>query len=330
MEKILVKWSDGRSKGTTSWVKKSAVKKGTIAVGKKVVVAWGKSKRTYDAEVINDGVRSSENPRQDDNEEPFTFELAAPAPTTRDVDLPGPSQPTRTDGRDTLLEKLDDLLDAVSRVEARLCRLESLEEEVAALKNEVKERCIHPQSLEQQPSLQPSIPAAPLPQSLEQQPLPPCFPPAPLPPPQEMSTPGPMPYWYGPDNFSDAQMTPVLQDISSRANIISPPISSYGIATEVLNLALQGCRSRRNLAGRLAAQVYTLRERSGSNCRGKQGKTALDQVKLKAIFTTCMQQYPLQRLETQLTADKEMRNAIDEVCRKTRPITEPENQVTTF
>ena len=64
---------DGRSKGTTSWVKKSAVKKGTIAVGKKVVVAWGKSKKTYNAEVIEDGVRSSENPRQDDNEESFTF-----------------------------------------------------------------------------------------------------------------------------------------------------------------------------------------------------------------------------------------------------------------
>ena len=176
----------------------------------------------------------------------------------------------------------------------------------------------------------PSIPAVPLPHSSEQQPLPPLPPPAPLPPPQEMSTPGPMPYWYGPDNFPDTQMmTPVLQDISSRANIVSPPVSSYEIANEVLNLALQGCRSRRNLAGRLAAQVYTLRERSGSNCRGKQGKTALDQVKLKAIYTTCMQQFPLQRLEMQLAADKEMRNAIDEVCRKTRPIAtvtdEPEN-----
>ena len=46
MEKILVKWSNRRSKGTTSWVKKSAVKKGTIAVGKKVVVVWGKLKKT--------------------------------------------------------------------------------------------------------------------------------------------------------------------------------------------------------------------------------------------------------------------------------------------
>ena len=30
--------------------------------------------------------------------------------------------------------------------------------------------------------------------------------------------------------------------------------------------------------------MYTLRERAGSNCRGKQGKTALDGEKLKAIL----------------------------------------------
>ena len=76
MDENLVKWSDRRSKGTTSWVKKSAIKKGTIAVGKKVVVAWGKSKKTYKAEVIDDGVRSSEIRTPDKTtmiEESFTF-----------------------------------------------------------------------------------------------------------------------------------------------------------------------------------------------------------------------------------------------------------------
>ena len=128
------------------------------------MVTWGKSKKAYNAEVIDIGVCTSENPRQEANEELFTFELAAPAPPTQAMNLPCPSQPTWTDGRDTLLvEKLDNLLDAVSRVEARLCRLQSLEEEVAALKKEIKKRCIHPQSLEQQPSppsMQPSIPAS--------------------------------------------------------------------------------------------------------------------------------------------------------------------------
>jgi len=38
MEKILVQWSNGRSQGMTSLVRKTAVKTGTIIVGKKVVV----------------------------------------------------------------------------------------------------------------------------------------------------------------------------------------------------------------------------------------------------------------------------------------------------
>ena len=53
MEKILVQWSDGRWKGTTSFVKKSAVKKGTTAVEEKVGVIWGKSKKTYNAQVLD-------------------------------------------------------------------------------------------------------------------------------------------------------------------------------------------------------------------------------------------------------------------------------------
>ena len=73
-----------------------------------------------------------------------------------------------------------------------------------------------------------------------------------------------------------------------------------------------------------SVKIYTLRERTGSNCRGKQGKTALDQEKLKAIFTSCMQHFPL---KMQLTADKEMCNAVDKVCRKskTTAAAEPEN-----
>ena len=55
MENILVKWTNGRSKGTTSLGKNSAVKKGAITIGKKVVVAWEKSKKTYNAEVIDVG-----------------------------------------------------------------------------------------------------------------------------------------------------------------------------------------------------------------------------------------------------------------------------------
>ena len=308
MEKILVQWSDGRWKGTTSFVKKSAVKKGAIAVGEKVGVTWGKSKKTYNAQVLEicSGIRSPDVPRQDANdEEPFTFELASPAPEHA-VELPSPSRPTlqaRQEGESILLlmEKMDKLADAVSRVEARLlCRLDTLEEAV----KKISESCVPPY----------------LPM--------PSIPPAPLPMPPEMSTPLPLSISYGQENSNSP--IPILQDASSRANIISPSVTigEYRISGETLNLAMQGCRSRRNLAARLALKVYTLRERTGSNCRGKQGKTALDQGKLKAIFSTCMLQFPLQRLETQIMADKEMRNAVDEVCRKTKTPTDEENGLT--
>ena len=71
-------------------MKKSAVQKGTIAVGKKVMFSRGKSKKTYNAEVIDGGVCSSENPHQDANEVLFMFELAAPAPPTGGRGSPTP------------------------------------------------------------------------------------------------------------------------------------------------------------------------------------------------------------------------------------------------
>ena len=223
MEKILVKWTDERSKGTTSLVKKSAVKKGEIAVGKKVVVAWGKTKKMCNAKVIHvGGVRSLRTPRHGaSNEEPFTFELAFPAPEMQVADLPEPSHPAlqamQEDGRiGLLMDKLDDLADAVSGIEARLMhRLQMLEETV---QKAVTER---PQTNKED---------HPLP------PLEPCILPVPPSLPVEMPTPGPMPFWHGPEISETLTMTPVLQDVSSRANILySPPVR---IASDVVNLAL--------------------------------------------------------------------------------------------
>ena len=61
MEKIVVKWTNGRSKGTTSLVKRSTVK-GMITVE----VAWGKSKKKYYTVVLNVGgeCRSQDIPQQ--------------------------------------------------------------------------------------------------------------------------------------------------------------------------------------------------------------------------------------------------------------------------
>ena len=87
---------------------------------------------------------------------------------------------------------------------------------------------------------------------------------------------------------------------------------------DVVATAVFGCRSRRNLAARLAAKVFTVRERQASNCHGVMGKTPLDIFRVKAIYAVSMHHFPLQRLEMKVIADKEMRTAIDEVCRKTK------------
>lgn len=44
-------------------------------------------------------------------------------------------------------------------------------------------------------------------------------------------------------------------------------------------------------------------------------------LEVQAIFSTCLQHYPLEQLETRTVAEKDMRNAVDEVCRKTKIVT---------
>lgn len=140
MEKILVQWSDRRSKGTTSLVRKNVVKTGTIAVGEKVVVCWGKSKKTYNAQVIRlSSAQAPASPAATRNapEDQFCFELADPAPSTADQRAPGQQEerfPTILKMLDSLSEKIDNLSDMLSGVEARLvCCIRMLEEKVSAL-----------------------------------------------------------------------------------------------------------------------------------------------------------------------------------------------------
>ena len=137
---------------------------------------------------------------------------------------------------------------------------------MSALQKEVAEKCI-PQTMEH--------------------PLPPLLHPysssANLTLPSGMSTPEPMSYWHEQEpDVMQTDSSAILRDISSRANAIdiSPAVGGYNIPAEVVNLALEAYRSRRNLAARLGAKIFTLQERLTSNCRGKQGKTALDGEKL--------------------------------------------------
>ena len=62
-----------------------------------------------------------------------------------------------------------------------------------------------------------------------------------------------------PDNAGALVMAQtVLQDASLWANVISPIVGGYLIPGNIVNLVLQGCHSRRNLAARLVAKMYTL------------------------------------------------------------------------
>ncbi len=85
----------------------------------------GKSKKSYNAEVLSVGsippAPATPKGRAATIEEPFTFELAAAAPC---ASTPMRENPQPTPCADRQDEKLADLADAVSGVEARLlCRL---------------------------------------------------------------------------------------------------------------------------------------------------------------------------------------------------------------
>ena len=148
MEKILVQWSDGRSKGTTSLVRKTAIKMGTIAVGEKVVVYRGKSKKTYYTQVISlSSAQAPTSPVTTRNVPKDQFccnvadpahSTADPAPSSGDQHAPEGQQEERFSTilptLDSLSEKIDNLSDSLSGVEVRLVyRLQTLEEKVFAM-----------------------------------------------------------------------------------------------------------------------------------------------------------------------------------------------------
>ena len=99
----------------------------------------------------------------------------------------------------------------------------------------------------------------------------------------------------------------------------------HAIAQEDVGQCLAACRLQRNLAACLANRILSTQEKVKSNCHEVCGKTALNCLKVKAIFSTCMKHYPLDQLETGATAEKDTRNAMDEVCKKTKVAPGTEN-----
>ena len=106
----------------------------------------------------------------------------------------------------------------------------------------------------------------------------------------------------------------VLRDIGNLPN----QDGKFIISQSIINRAMSGCRSRRNLAGRLTQILFTEEEKVASNVRGVGRKQPLNELKVDSIREVCYQQFPLDRTEPNINADKDVRNAMDEVCRKMR------------
>ena len=211
------------------------------------------------------------------------------------------------------MEKLKSLTDAVTGIKAQMqCHFDSLEAKIAALQHVATQSS-------PQPAREFCVP--PLPSYIPEMPMT-GFATEPATPLAEL----PMYHWQESSAFKSPTIPLQLQDISnSYLNVSSVGgTASYHIPVEDIAFALNACRSRRNLAGHSVVEIFTKRERAMSNCRGKLGKTVLNSLKVKAIYSTCMKCYPLQRLENTAMTDREMRNAIDEICRKSRAV-EAEN-----
>ena len=95
--KVQVKWMEGRSKGTHSWIKRSDVKEKRIAIAETVKVFRGKSKRVHVAIVKDDGLTSPTIPTQQlPDPQPvleIRFDLGSPASIPDQVEEVQVTQP---------------------------------------------------------------------------------------------------------------------------------------------------------------------------------------------------------------------------------------------
>ena len=116
-------------------MKRSVVKSRTITVGKEVSILWGKSKKTYPAEVVDDG-RGLAVPHQEagaTKDEALLLKTASPAPTKT-----GGS--SHEDRQPALIERIEVLTDAVSRLEAKMpCQFQALDERVVGIQRDIED-----------------------------------------------------------------------------------------------------------------------------------------------------------------------------------------------
>ena len=248
MEKIVVKWTEGRLKGATSLVKRSAIKSGTIAIGEKVTVVWGKSKKTYNTEVVDDGsgfaVPQQATRVAAGEDEPLTLELVDCAPEET-------QQSSHRDRQPALITKVESLVDAVARFQAKdTVQYEQLVTRLAQLQGDIDKLCVcEVYTVEETHPAEDTLPTPARPgirmplQSLA----------------LDVSSISVSIRVVTGDNFTTPRMqSPPLQDISNRR----VGGSEFVIAHEDV---VQCRKSRRNLAARLANKLFTT-VKFKSNC----------------------------------------------------------------
>ena len=79
-----------------------------------------------------------------------------------------------------------------------------------------------------------------------------------------------------------------------------------------------GCRSRKNLAGRLATKIFREEELLVSNFRGKCNKNKLDETKTDAIRRACIAEFPLRSHENGYIMERDIREGVDEMGRRVK------------
>ena len=305
-DKIEVEWLDpGRSLGKRSWIRKMDVRKGDIIVGRTITVTWGKSKKLYTCKVIRtNSISSPEIPtqrearsskRRDESIEPLLYEIGSPAPhhdpeetiarycvqETREDKLDEILKILREGGLSEFKQRMDDLLDCISGMNAKIKMLEMTIRSANLQEPTTNDRVTVTGPLTST-FLQPEAESMIL---------------------REI------------ENLPSSEPR-VLRDVGNLPS--QNQEGKFTIAQSIVNRAMSGCRSRRNLAGRLTQILFTEEEKIASNVRGVGGKQPLNELKVDAIREVCYQQFPLDRTEPKMNADKDVRNSMDEVCRKMR------------
>lgn len=134
------------------------------------------------------------------------------------------------------------------------------------------------------------------------------------------------------DNNNNTARTPkttplARQEKSSSRRIITSPTGInqspevdesslfFQIKEHVVQQSLDQCRSRRNLAGRLCDHIFTT-EKTTSNYRGVKNKKSLDKKKTAAIKRVCLTHFPPNPHEPMKLVDRDIREGVDEMCRR--------------